>query len=96
MSVRTGIYVVNSKNLPFSQTDLRVARRRCVLPSYNWVNRRDTHKPFTYEHWEVNPFHLPMILMLSRKVRDDQTGLEELTTIPKELIQRDFLRFFGS
>ena len=95
MSVRTGIYVVNSNNLPFSQTDLRDARRRCVLP-YNWVNWRDTHKPFTYEHWEVNPFHLPMTLMLTRKVRDDQTGLEELTTISKELIQRDFLRFFGS
>ena len=56
----------------------------------------DKHKKFTYEHWEANPFHLPMTPMLSRKVRDDQTRLEELTAISKELIQRDFLRFLGS
>ena len=27
-----GIYVVNAKNHPFSQTGLHDARRRCVLP----------------------------------------------------------------
>ena len=67
-SLRTDPYVANSKNLPFSQTDLQGSLRRFVLPhiKFNWHDGREL---FTHEHWEANlPFHLPMTLTLSRKV----------------------------
>jgi hypothetical protein len=43
----------------------------------------------TYEHLEVNPFHLPTILALGRdrsEVLCRKTLVSLLTTIPKELV----------
>jgi len=96
MWFRIEIYFVNSENHPFSQTDLQDARRRSVLPPCDWVNWRNTQKPFTYEHWEVNPFHLPMTPMLSGRLGTTKQSWKNLLLSPRNSFNEIFFDFLGA